>query len=125
MSLLTGMVSATDIYALTSTLAEGLNTLPQELELASLSEAKALTLTNGTSTLLAVGTAIAEGRTKLVIKNNSDVRIILLKKNATNVKVGLPVEPHQLMVLKFPADNTTEIYGRSTGYSADITVWEV
>ena len=53
MSLLTGMVSATDIYALTSTLAEGLNTLPQELELASLAEAKALTLTNGTSTLLA------------------------------------------------------------------------
>lgn len=125
MSLLTGMISATDIYALTSTLAEGLNTLPQELELSTLSEAKALTLTNGTSTLLAVGTTVAEGRTKLIIKNNSDVRILLLKKDAANPKVGLPVEPHQLMVLIFPSGNTTEIYGRSTGYSADITVWEV
>lgn len=125
MGLLTGMISASDIYALTSTLAEGLNTLPQELEIASLGAGKSLTLTNGTSVLLAEGSAVAEGRTKLIIRNDSDIRILLQPQATTTPKVGLPVEAHQTIVLSFPSSNTTAVYGRSTGYSADITVWEV
>ncbi len=122
---LTGMVSSSDIHALASTLAESMHTLPQSLEIASLGAGKSLTLTNGTSTLLAEGSAVSEARTKLIISNESDIRILLQPETTTTPKVGLPVEAHQTIVLSFPSGNTTAVCGRSTGYSADITVWEV
>ncbi len=97
----------------------------QNLEIASLGAGKSLTLTNGTSTLLAEGSAVSEARTKLIISNESDIRILLQPETTTTPKVGLPVEAHQTIVLSFPSGNTTAVCGRSTGYSADITVWEV
>ena len=122
---ITGMVSASDVLALASTLAQGLNVLPQKLTIGTLvSAGKSIVLTNGTSALLAVGASVATERTALIIRNDGDVQCVILPKNATGVDGGLPVEPGQILRIDV-SSTSVELYGRSIGYSCPVTVWEV
>ena len=121
---ITGMVSASDVLALASTLAQGLNVLPQELEIGTMTAGKSLVLTNGTSTLLAVGASVAAERTALIVRNDGKVQCVILPSGAGSVDGGLPVEPGQ-MIRNTVASASVELYGRSTGYSCPVTVWEV
>lgn len=122
---ITGMVSASDVLALASTLAQGLNVLPQKLTIGTLASAgKSIVLTNGTSALLAVGASVAAGRTALIVRNDGDVQCVILPNNATDVDGGLPVEPGQMLRIDV-SSASVELYGRSIGYSCPVTVWEV
>lgn len=122
---ITGMVSASDVLALASTLAQGLNVLPQQFAIGALSSAgKSIVLTNGTSTLLAVGASVATERTALIVRNDGDVQCVIIPKGASSVDGGLPIEPGQMLRIDV-SSASVELYGRSTGYSCQVTVWEV
>ena len=120
-----GMVSGSDVTGLRGVIDEGNNRPRSEIDMSMFSEGKEIVLTAGASTLLASGSAVSSTRRSLIIRNESEIQVALLPEGATNTKRALYVEPYAEVTLNFPESNTTAIYGRSTGYDATVTVWEV
>ncbi len=125
MSYTFGMVSGSDVTQLRGVIDEGNNRPRSEIDMSMFSDGKEIVLTNGASTLLASGSAVSTTRRALIIRNESEIQVALLPSGATSAKRALYVEPYSEVTINFPEGNTTAVYGRSTGYDATVTVWEV
>lgn len=120
----TGIVTSGDIYALVSELSLGLNVLPQDVSVGSSAASKTLVLTYGASTLLAVGSTSLSGRKKLMVRNESRNTVLVGPSSESAIyEEGMPVEPGEMKVFTFSGDSI-DLYGRSMGYAARVTVWE-
>lgn len=126
MEYLTSMISASDVTSHAAKIRDAIDK-NETLGISTLTKSKVVDLTRDASILLAYGTAVAEGRTALIIDNlDNDVAIALLADSETDVTNALAyVMPGERMIISFASDSTAAIYGRSTGYSVSARVREV
>ena len=118
---LTAIPNEADMAMLSATLREGFSILPAEVDIGIAPEAATLTLSYGASKLLAVGSAVATGRTR-------PAQIKVGKSSESAIyEDGIPIEPGQRVIFRFDAEASTpvQLYGRSMGYKCEVEIAEV
>ncbi|MBO8442624.1 MAG: hypothetical protein IAC42_02530 [Spirochaetes bacterium] len=125
---LTAIPNEADMAMLSATLREGFSILPAEVDIGIAPEAATLTLSYGASKLLAVGSAVATGRTRLIVYNKGPAQIKVGKSSESAIyEDGIPIEPGQRVIFRFDAEASTpvQLYGRSMGYKCEVEIAEV
>ena len=84
-----------------------------------------VTATSGTSVMLKAGTTELDGRSILIVKNNSPFQVKIGASSADAIYTkGLPVDPGQTQSISFDPAVPVSVYARSQGGAATLEVTE-
>ena len=95
----------------------------QEINIGTSFRTGEITALSSSNVLLQIGETALEGRTSLIVKNNSDIQVKLTSSTSNSDK-GYSLEPGSTIKLNFTSESQS-IYAKSVGFAANLEVTEL